>query len=176
MRPSRVLTVFYAATFVIGALITVPVSFAVSHHDIGARGAAIMTLSWNVLFTMILPLVLDWSERKYFKARFLELEEVASRNPELAAAITEQCERLSIQKLRLAVVDSSADEIFSYGLWGSNPRLVLPNALLSSEEKAVMLPSIEAELTRFRSQDNTIIFLMFTVVQILLQYHLLTGV
>lgn len=128
-----------------------------------------MTLSWNVLFIMILPLVLDWSERKHCKARFMELEEIAHTNPQLAAVISDQCQRLAIPSLRLAIVDQPADELFSYGLWGYNPRLILPEKLLLAQQQAVLLPSIEAELTRFTSQDSTMLFLLFTIVQIILE-------
>jgi len=174
VRPSQVLTIYYVITFAIGVLLTIPTALWVAENEVGARGAAIMTLCWNVLFTMILPLVLDWSERTHCKARFVELEEVAATNPELAAAITEQCKKLSLPGLRLAVVDTPTDEVFSYGIWGNNPRLILPDNLLKSGEKTVVMPSIEAELTRFASQDHTTVFLLYTVLQILLQHVLLS--
>ncbi|MGH9550203.1 MAG: hypothetical protein ACRD3W_12550 [Terriglobales bacterium] len=155
-------------TFIIGTLMTFPVAHWVQIQEVGARGAAIMTLCWNVLFVMILPLVMDWAERRYFKARFLALEEVAKTNPELASVIAEQCTKLRIPGLRFAVVDSPTDELFSYGLWRTNPRLVVPGNLLNSETKTAVIPSVEAELTRFASQDHTFVFLVFTVFQILM--------
>jgi hypothetical protein len=146
-----------------------PVAYFLNLQEVGARGAALMTLSWNVLFIMILPLVLDWSERRHCKVRFLELEEIANANPELANAISEQCAKMQIHKLRLAVAAQPTDELFSYGLWGYNPRLILPDNLLASRERTVIIPSIEAELTRFASQDVTIVFLLFTILQIVFQ-------
>lgn len=169
MKPSQILTIYCALAFVVGVVLTIPTALWVNQNELGARGAAIMTLCWNVLFTMILPLVLDWCESRYSKVRFLELEEIAKTNPELAAAISEQCEKMAIPRLRLAVGDINSEETFSYGLWGYNPRLILPNTLLRSHEKSLLLPSIEAELTRFTSQDQTMIFLLFTIVQIVLQ-------
>lgn len=150
-------------------MLTIPVALWVNQDELGARGGAIMTLSWNVLFSMILPLVLDWCERKHCKVRFLNIEEIAQTNPELAAVIAEQCQKLAITHLRLAIADTPSDETFSYGLWGHNPRLILPGKYLRAQEKAVMLPSIEAELTHFTSQDHTMVFLLFTVVQVLVQ-------
>lgn len=173
MKPSRVLLIYNSIAFAIGVLLTIPVALSVTQNELGYRGAAVMTLCWNVLFVMILPLVLDWSERKHCKVRFLELEEIAKTNPELADAISEQCKKLAIPKLRLAIVDSPSDETFSYGLWGYNPRLILPGAFLSAHEKKVIIPSIEAELTRFTNQDQTLVFLLFTVLQIVLQYVLI---
>jgi hypothetical protein len=169
VKPSRALAVYYAITFAVGVLLTLPISIFLNTHELGAKGAAVMTLTWNVLFIMILPLVLDWSERTHCKARFLNLEELKTTNPELAAAIMEQCQKLSIPSLRLAIVNQGADELFSYGLWGYNPRLILPNALLTDNEKTLLIPSIEAELTRFASQDHTMVFLLFTVVQIVIE-------
>lgn len=169
VKPSQLLTIYLAVTFVVGVALAVCVAFLVKQNELGARGAAVMTLCWNVLFTMVLPLVLDWCERRYSKVRFLELEEIAQTNPELATAISEQCEKMAIPHLRLAVADTNNEETFSYGLWGYNPRLILPNTLLRSHEKSLIVPSIEAELTRFSNQDHTLVYLLFTVVQIILQ-------
>jgi hypothetical protein len=115
---------------------------------------------------MILPLVADWAERRYCKARFMALEEVAKTNPELASVITAECKRLSIPGLRFAVVDS-ADELFSYGLWRQNPRLVMPDTYLSAE-KPMVIPSVEAELDRFarNRNDHTAVFAIFCLIQI----------
>src|SRR5262249_50108617 len=146
MRPSRVLKIYYLVTFVIGTLLTLPVAQLVQVQDVGPRGAVLVTMCWNVLFVMILPLVADWAERRYFKARFMALEEVAKTNPELANVITAECKRLSIPGLRFALVDST-EELFSYGLWRQNPRLVMPGKYLSAE-KTKVIPSVEAELDR----------------------------
>lgn len=173
MRPSRILKVYYVATLLLGILFTVPVAQMVQNSELGARGAAILTLCWNVLFVMILPLVMDWAESRYFKARFMKLEEVAQDNPELAAVISEQCEKLSIPGFRFAIIESNSDELFSYGLWRGNPRMVMPTKLLTDEQKARTIPSIEAELTRFASQDHTFVFLVFTVLQVMLQQLLI---
>lgn len=140
----------------------------VKEHEVGANGAAFMTLCWNCLFVMILPLVMDWAERRYFKARFVALEEIAETNPELASVIAEQCKKLSIPGLRFAVVDTASDETFSYGLWRTNPRLVVPGRVL--DDKNRIIPSVEAELSRFASQDHTIVFLLFTVLQVVLLF------
>jgi hypothetical protein len=169
------LSIYYVIAFFLGVGFSIAVSYFLNIGEVGARGAALMTLSWNVLFIMILPVVLDWSERRHCQVRFLELEEIAASNPELAAAISEQCAKMSIPKLRLAVANHNSDEIFSYGLWGQNPRLILPGTLLSAKEPGVIVPSIEAELHRFTSQDVTVVFLLFTVAQILLQ-QLIVGI
>jgi hypothetical protein len=169
VRPSKVLSIYYAIAFAIGIALSLCVAYFLNIQEVGARGAALMTLSWNVLFIMILPLVLDWSERRHCKVRFLELEEIANSNPELANAIAEQCAKMQIPKLRLAVASQPTDEVFSYGLWGHNPRLILPDNLLATKERTVFVPSIEAELTRLASQDVTIVFLLFSVLEIVLQ-------
>ncbi len=85
---------------------------------------------------MLLPMVLDWAERRYFKARFVALEDIAKTNPELALMIGEHCKKLSLPGLRLAVVDTTSDELFSYGLWRTNPRLIIPDALLTQSDKS----------------------------------------
>lgn len=173
MRPSRILKIYYLATFFIGVVLTYPVAHWVQSSELGARGAAIMTLCWNVLFVMLLPLVMDWAESRYFKARFVQLEEVAKTNPELAQVIADQCEKLAIPGLRFAVIDSSVEGVFSYGLWKSNPRVVIPGTFLTDSDKARTIPSIEAELSRFATQDHTLLFVFFTVVQIILQHLLI---
>jgi len=173
MRPSLILKIYYICTCLAGLIFTIPLAHAVQTHELGARGAMIMTLCWNVLFTMILPLVMDWGETRYFKARFMQIEEVAQTNPELAAFITEQCKKLSIPGFRFAIIDDSSDEMFSYGLWRSNPRMVLPKDFLTVEQRSRTIPSIEAELARFASQDHTFVFLFFTGIQIMVQHLLI---
>jgi Zn-dependent protease with chaperone function len=173
MHPSRVLKIYYAGSFTAGVILTFLLTHWVSTKDVGPRGAAIMTACLNVLLIMLLPLVLDWAERKYFKARFVMLEEVAKTNPELAAVLQEQCKRLAIPNLRLAIVHSSSEELFSYGLWRNNPRLVLSDSFLDIEQVNKMIPSIEAELIRFSNQDMPLVFLIFGIVQETLLFILL---
>jgi Zn-dependent protease with chaperone function len=183
IRPSKVLRIYYVTTFLIGLGLTVPVAYGVRSEDVGARGAALLILSWNILFVMVLPLILDWAESRYFKARFQALEEVAKSNPELAQMLQSQCDKLALPNLKLAVIDNNDSELFSYGLWGNSPRLIVSNQLLAkhSMEKEIA-PSIETELTRFASQDHTLTFLMFAGFQVMAlimlhflhsQYHLL---
>jgi Zn-dependent protease with chaperone function len=169
VRPSRILKLYYLVTFVIGVFMTVPVAQLVQSHELGGRGAAIMILCWNTLFVMLLPMVLDWGERRYFKARFLQIEEVAKTNPELAAVISEQCQKLALPGLRFAIIDSASDELFSYGLWRTNPRLVITGDLLREERRTSIIPSVEAELARFATQDHTLVFILFAIVQVIFQ-------
>ncbi|HMY53248.1 MAG TPA: hypothetical protein PK671_09865 [Candidatus Obscuribacter sp.] len=170
MRPSRALRLYYGATFSLGLLLTVPLAHWVRADDVGMRGAAILILSVNVLFVMILPLVMDWAESRYFKARFLAMEDVAKDNPELATLLTNQCEKLSLPGLKLAVVDEgNQEELFSYGLWRNNPRLILSNQFLKGSIEKEVAPSVEAELTRFANQDHTLVFLLFAGFQVMVQ-------
>lgn len=118
---------------------------------------------------LILPLVLDWSEQKYLKARFVQLEEIAQDNPELKAYLDEQCRKMALAKIRVAVVDSPLPETFSYGLLRYNPRLIVSSSILSEAEKAKAIPSIEHELNRFAKQEVSLYFLAFTVLQIIIQ-------
>ena len=175
LSPSKVLKLYYIATFLAGCILQVFLVHWICTKEIGFRAGAIITLSLNVLFTLLLPLVLDWAESHYFKARFLGLEEIAKTNPDLAASLEDQCKRLDIPKLRLAIVESASDELFSYGLWRINPRLVLSQSMLTKENLVRMLPSVEAELARFASQDRTLVFLMFTVVEEIFQLILLKS-
>lgn len=169
MRPSKALRLYYSLTFLIGLILTIPLAHWVREDEVGMRGAAILILSVNILFVMILPLVMDWAERRYFKARFLAMEEVAKDNPELARVLESQCAKLSLPGLRLAVVDDASDETFSYGLWRNNPRLIMTSHLLANNVEKEIAPSIEAELTRFASQDHTLVFLFFAVFQVMAQ-------
>jgi Zn-dependent protease with chaperone function len=173
MSPSKVLNFYYALAFAIGTVLSIFLAHWVETKDIGVRGAAVLNLSINVFFIMVLPLVLDWAERRYFKARFLLLEELAFTNPELATVLQEQCSRLAIPNLRLAIVHSANLELFSYGLWRNNPRLIVSDSFLTPEEQARIIPSIEAELARFATQDRTMIFLMFAALQEIIQLLIL---
>jgi len=143
-----------------------------SGHD-----AAILTLCFNTLLVMVLPLILDWSERKYFKARFVQLEELERTNPELKAALDEQCEKLHLPGLRLATVETagSLETTFSYGLFRQNPRLVVPSSWLHSTKMTApnVVPSIQGELNRFASRDISLIFFGFALVQFGVQQLLL---
>jgi hypothetical protein len=151
------------------------VTVLVKADEVGRAGATILTASWNVLMLMVLPMVLDWSERKYFNARFLQLEELAETNPELKAILDEQCRKLSIPGLRLAAVDTADGETFTYGLWRQNPRLVVPESWLKSsrEQAQQILPSIERQLTRFVTRDVTFVFFAFFLLQVAIEQLLL---
>ncbi|SRR5581483_1184262 len=169
MSPTRILRLYYLTALIIGLVLTIPVSQLVKLTELGARGAFGLILCWNVLFLMILPLVLDWLERRYLRARFLAINEIAKDNPQLAEVIAKQCERLHIGGLKFAVVDTPSEELLSYGLWRSNPRLIVPDALLKPENQDKAIPSVEAELARFtRRDDSTVIFLMFAAIQAML--------
>jgi hypothetical protein len=173
VRPSRILKIYYAVTLAVGIILTIPLAHWVQIQEVGVRGGIIMTLCWNVLFVMLLPMVMDWGERHYFKARFMQIEEIASSNPELAAVIKEQCQKLHIPGCRFAVVSSTNAELFSYGVWGRNPRLVVSESLLSPEEKSKIIPSIEAELNRFSRTEPTIVYVGFAFLQLAVQFLLL---
>lgn len=99
----------------------------------------------------------------------MELEELAATNPELKTIIDEQCQKLSLAGLRFAIVESASSEAFTYGLWRQNPRLIVPTSWLEASEKEKLLPSIEVELTRFAKHDVTVVYIMFAVLQVLLQ-------
>jgi hypothetical protein len=172
VTPSRILKIYYALAFIVGAALTIPLAHFVHINEVGARGGAIMTLSWNILFVMLLPIIMDISERIYFKARFVQLEELAAQNPELAAVINERCKTLHIAGCRFAVISSAETEVFSYGLWRNNPRLVVPELLLEKEQPTG-IPSVERELTKFSKTEPTLIFLAFAIVQVLLQQALI---
>ena len=88
-----------------------PVAHWVAEKEVGIRGALGLIVCWNVLFIMLLPLVLDWLEKRYLKARFMAIEEIAESNPELAGALTRQCEKMSIAGLKLAVIESNSKEL-----------------------------------------------------------------
>lgn len=165
MTTSKILRNYYIATCAIGLLLTFPLAHFMNNLEVGVRGSAIMILCWNVLFVMLLPMVMDYSERRYAKARFLQLEEIAASNPELAKIINERCKTLHIGGCRFAVIDSAQTEIFSYGVWGRNPRLVVPNTLLEAGQEPEVIPSIERELTKFSRREPTIIFLAFAALQ-----------
>ncbi len=166
MSPSRILKMYFIATLVVGLAAMIPVSQWVKLNELGTRGAFGLILCWNVLCLMILPLVIDWAERFYLKARFVAIQDIAKDNPQLAEVISMQCERLSITSLKFAVVDNSSEDLISYGLWRSNPRLIISGDMLKPENQAKAIPSVEAELARFiKRDDNTVIFLMFAAVQ-----------
>lgn len=145
------------------------VTYFLKAGEIELNAALILPVCWNVLFILILPLVLDWSERKYFKARFMYLEELTETNPELKIYLETQCQKHAVSELRLAVLDSSTVEPFSYGLWRYNPRLIVPNSVLLPEQAAKIMPGIELELNRFAKQEVSFIFVIFTVLQIAIQ-------
>lgn len=174
MKPASLLRTYCAVTFAVGTLVTLPVAFLINRGDLDLNAGIYLALSWNVLFVMILPLILDWTERKYASARFITLEELAQSNPELKAALDLQCEKLELPGLRFAVADTAGDETFSYGLFRNNPRLILPAKVLSEGERVRMLPSIETELMRFKRRDVTLLFLGFAAAQIALQYLIIS--
>ncbi len=169
MKPSRILKVYAAVAFAVGLVLSIPVALCVDRGELEVNAGAVLALSWNVLFLMILPLILDSCERTYFKARFVKLEELAATNPELKSILDEQCSRLSLPGLRLAAVDTPGCEAFTYGLLRQNPRLIVPASWLASRDRQNLLPSIEVQLSRFARQDLSVVFLLFAVVQIIAQ-------
>ncbi|MBY0548913.1 MAG: hypothetical protein K2W95_16700 [Candidatus Obscuribacterales bacterium] len=172
MKPNKILRIYLIASFVVGSLFSAAVAYMASVGEIETQAGAVLPLCWNVLFMLILPLVLDWSEQKYLKARFLEIEDLARENPELKAYLDKQCQRLHVETIKLAVVDSPVSEPFSYGLWRYNPRLIVPSSTLSAEDVTKAIPSIEVELSRFARQGVTLSFFTFTIVQTIVLYAL----
>lgn len=168
MKPSKILRIYLSTSCGIGILFTALAVCLLKSGEIGPNAAILMPVSWNVLFALILPLVLDWSEQKYLKARFIQIEDVAKDNPELKAYLDQQCQKLSVSKIRLAVVDTN-EETFSYGLLRYNPRLIVSSSMLSPDEKSKVIPSIENELNRFVKQEISLYFLMFMFLQIVLE-------
>lgn len=172
MNSNKILRIYLGATFVVGVLFSAAVAHLTQIGEIENHSGAVLPLCWNVLFMLILPLVLDWSEQKYLKARFLELEDIAKENPELKAYLDNQCAKLHVESIKLAVVDSTVDEPFSYGLWRYNPRLIVPKSALSAAEVTKAIPSIEVELSKFARQGVTLTYFTFTIVQTILLYAL----
>ncbi len=173
MQPSRSLNIYLLATFLTGVALSTATVAWVGDGEITAGGAAVLTLTWNVFFLMVLPLVLDWSQRKYFKARALDMKQLSSEHPEIAQAISQECERHSLPGLKMAVVDSVNDEIFSYGLPGVRPRIIISNGMLESAQERMIIPSIEEEIERSARHDQTTIFLLFAAIQIVGQQALI---
>jgi Zn-dependent protease with chaperone function len=169
MKPSRIMRLYLTTTCVVGVLLTAATSVLLKNSIIELNAALILPLCWNVLFMLILPLVLDWSEQKYLKARFLQLEELAQDNPELKNYLEQQCEKMALAKIKVAVIDSPVEETFSYGLLRYNPRLIVSRSMLSDAEKAKAIPSIESELNKFAKQEISLYFIGFTVLQIIVQ-------
>jgi hypothetical protein len=175
MRPARILKIYCATCFLIGVVSCVFLGVLVHEAQLGFKGAAVLTLCINVLLLMILPLVIDWSERKYFKARFVQLEELAETNPQLKALLDERCRRLALPGLRLAAVDTQGSELLIYGVWRQNPRLVLPARWLTdASAEQNIIPSIELQLNRFVKRDLTFLFFAFCAVQVVLEYLIIS--
>jgi hypothetical protein len=175
MRPASVLRAYCAISFVLGVVASFPLAWFVKHGELSLNASAVLLLCLNVLLIMILPLVLDFSERKYFKARFLQLEEIAQSNPQLKALLEEQCQKLSLPGLRVAAVETTATEMLVYGLWHQNPRLVLPASWLrNSAGQTNLLPSIEIELNRFAKREVSFLFLGFFLLQVAVQFGVVT--
>ncbi len=179
MIASKVLRNYYIATFLIGVVMLAPMAYGLKTNEVGMKGAYAVILCFNVLCFLLLPLIMDWTERVYFKARFLALEEVAEKSPQLAKAVSEQCEQLSLNSVKFAVVEAahgetnndfeSNEKLTSYGLWCTNPRVVLTNRLLDPSNLNAA-PSVLAELNRF-SKNNTIpVFIAFAAAQSILLY------
>lgn len=169
MKPSKYLQVYVWSSALLGFMLTALTIVFLKRGEIGVGASLILPVCWNVLFMLILPLVLDWSEQKYLKARFLQLEEVAKDNPELKIYLEQQCRKMAVSNIKLAVVDSGGEETFSYGLLRYNPRLIVPSSLLNLAEKSKVIPSIENELNRFARQEVSLYFLGFIFAQIALQ-------
>lgn len=168
MKPSRILRIYLWSSCFVGLFLTVLTSYFFKVGEIGPNAALILPVCWNVLFMLVLPLVLDWSEQKYLKARFLQIEEVAQNNPELKAYLDQQCQKLAVSNIRLAVVDSN-EETFSYGLLRYNPRVIVSSTVMNTDEKSRVIPSIENELNRFARQEVSLYFLMFLFGQVALE-------
>lgn len=169
MKPSKVLRTYLFISCASGLLLALAAAFFLRKGDLELPAALILPLFWNVLLMLILPLVLDWSERKYFKARFICLEELAKTNPELKSYLETQCEKHAVSELRLALLDSSTVEPCSYGLWRYNPRLIVSQSILLPEQAAKIMPGIEMELNKFARQEISFLFVVFTVIQIVIQ-------
>lgn len=165
MRPAQVLKLYLLSTFLCGILLCLPVFALIKYGDIERDAGVLLIFCWNVLCLLIMPLVLDWSEQKYCKARFLAMEELAKENPELKTFLDTQCKKLAIETLRFAIADAGPSDILTYGLLKHNPRLIVPSSFLSDIDKTKTIPSIELSLNRFAKQRISLSFLGFAICQ-----------
>jgi Zn-dependent protease with chaperone function len=175
MKPNQLLSIYFTSAFFIGIGLSAMLAHLESTKAVGILGGAVLTTCWNVFFLMILPLVQDWAQHNYCRARFIPLEEVKTTNPQLANILQNLSKRFSLGNLKLAIADVKADAPLSYGLLGSNPRLIVPQQMLdnlttTSEE------SLEDELYHLTQQDHTLMFFMFTALQIIVQQALVVLV
>lgn len=168
MRPAQVLKFYLLGTFLCGLVLCLPVFALIAHGDIEREAGVLLIFCWNVLCLLVMPLILDWSEQKYCKARFLAMEELAKENPELKAFLDLQCEKLALETLRFAITDIGPGDILSYGLLKHNPRLIVPASFIADIDKTKTIPSIELELNRFAKQEISLYFLGFAVCQAVL--------
>lgn len=174
MSPSRVLRIYLAVSLVVGLALCIPLALLIRVGELEANAGLFLCLSWNALFMLVLPLVMDWSESKYFQARFIALEDLALENPELKAYLEKECEKFSLASLKVAVANSPFDDTLSYGLWRQNPRLIIAKSVLQDNQK--LFPSIEVELARFARQDISLAFMGFAFVQLLCQVLIVTVI
>ncbi len=174
MKPGTVLKVYLAVCFAAGIAMSAWMVTLVRVGEIDGHGAAVLALSWNVFFLLILPLLLDWSECTYFNARFMQLEELAESNPDLKAMLEEHCKTLSIDGLRLAAVDAANADLFSYGFLRQSPRLMVPASWLTGNGDKLSFPSIEHELHRMAKANLSGAFVVFAMLDVIVEQVLLT--
>ena len=132
------ITAFYAILiglfFVITRLLLIP----------AGRGVIIALLLTGFLGGLILfiaPNLIDWTQKRLYRVRWVSLAEIKRYSPESAAVIGRICREKGLKPPKLGIIEDGQPLAFTYGSRRGNARLVVSRGLftyLDDEEVATV--------------------------------------
>ncbi len=132
------ITAFYAIVcglfFVITRLLLIPAGT-------GVIIALLLTGFLGGLILCIAPNLIDWTQKRLYRVRWVSLAEIKRYSPESAAVIGRVCREKGLKPPKLGIIEDGQPLAFTYGSRRGNARLVVSRGLftyLDDEEVATV--------------------------------------
>lgn len=132
------ITAFYVTTaslfFVITPLLLIPAGT-------GVIIALLLTGFLGGLILFIAPNLIDWTQKRLYRVRWVSLAEIKRDSPESAAVIGRICREKRLEPPKLGIIEDRQPLAFTYGSRRGNARLVVSRGLftyLDDEEVATV--------------------------------------
>lgn len=103
--------------------------------------ALILTGLVNGVSFFLAPIIIDWTQKRLYRIRWVSLAEIKRDSPESAAVIGRVCREKRLEPPKLGIIEDNQPLAFTYGFLGGNTRLVVSRGLfiyLDDEEVATV--------------------------------------
>ncbi len=133
-----------------------------------------LTLLLNALMFFGSPLIMDITQKWFYKTRWVSLGEIRRSSPEAARVIEQVCTEKKIQTPRLGIIDDQNPTAFTYGSLPNTARLVVSQGLFTYLDDDEVATVYAHELGHIVHWDFALMTLASTLVQVMYLVYLYT--